>query len=44
MNAVRLRIDGPSYRQRVADDREKKHAEKRGKRRRGTTPNPPTES
>ena len=27
MNAIRLRIDGPSYRQRVADEREKKRAE-----------------
>jgi len=31
MNAIRMRIDGPSYRQQVADDREKKRAERRSK-------------
>lgn len=31
MNAIRLRIDGPSYRQQVAEDRAKKRAEKRSK-------------
>jgi DNA replication protein DnaC len=31
MNAVRLRIDGPSYRQQVADDRAKARADKRSK-------------
>ena len=29
MNAIRLRIDGPSYRQQVADDRAKERAERR---------------
>ena len=31
MNAIRLRIDGPSYRQQVAEDRAKKRADKRSK-------------
>jgi len=31
MNAVRLRIDGPSYRQQVAEDRAKARADKRSK-------------
>lgn len=31
MNAIRLRIDGPSYRQQVADDRAKERAERTGK-------------
>lgn len=31
MNAIRLRIDGPSWRQQVAEDRAKKRAEKRSK-------------
>lgn len=31
MNAVRLRIDGPSWRQQVAEERAKKRADKRGK-------------
>ncbi len=31
MNAVRLRIDGPSYRQQVAEDRAKKRAENKSK-------------
>jgi len=31
MNAIRLRIEGPSYRQQVAEDRAKKRAEKRSK-------------
>ena len=31
MNAIRLRIDGPSYRQQVAEDRESKRAQKRAK-------------
>jgi DNA replication protein DnaC len=31
MNAVRLRIDGPSYRQQVAEDRAKARADKRAK-------------
>jgi DNA replication protein DnaC len=32
MNANRIRIDGPSYRQQVADDRAKKHSAKRSRR------------
>jgi DNA replication protein DnaC len=31
MNAIRLRIDGPSYRQQVAEDRAKQRADKRSK-------------
>jgi DNA replication protein DnaC len=31
MNAIRLRIDGPSYRQQVAEDRAKERTERRGK-------------
>lgn len=31
MNALRLRIDGPSYRQQVAEDRAKARAERRSK-------------
>jgi len=31
MNAIRLRIDGPSYRQQVAEEREKKRAEARAR-------------
>lgn len=31
MNAIRLRIDGPSYRQQVAEDRAKKRAEQQSK-------------
>lgn len=31
MNAIRLRIDGPSYRQQVAEDRAKKRADKQSK-------------
>jgi DNA replication protein DnaC len=31
MNAIRLRVDGPSYRQQVAEDRAKERAEKRSK-------------
>jgi DNA replication protein DnaC len=31
MNAIRLRIDGPSYRQQVAEDRAKQRAERRSK-------------
>jgi DNA replication protein DnaC len=36
MNAIRLRIEGPSYRQQVAEDRAKERAEKRRKARSNT--------
>ncbi|HHH27259.1 MAG TPA: hypothetical protein ENK57_02765 [Polyangiaceae bacterium] len=35
MNAIRLRIDGPSYRQQVAEDRAKERAERRTKAKAG---------